>query len=134
MTPPSLLPCPKTESELLWMEHLELHLTEHDLRHAGLALRAAYPTVLKYIARLERLAMRPLEPVPQWVSVEERLPENGIPVALLFSGNDTRAGAMFGHKFKMWHFYTTPITDGREPTHWMPLPAAPVRAGEEEGK
>lgn len=28
-----------------WMYHLEFHLTEHDLPHAGKALRAAYPTV-----------------------------------------------------------------------------------------
>lgn len=35
-----------------WMEHMTLHVTEHDLRHAGLALRAAWPTVRGYIDAL----------------------------------------------------------------------------------
>ena len=33
-----------------WVWHLDLHLTEHDERHAGLALRAAWPHVRPYIA------------------------------------------------------------------------------------
>ena len=35
-----------------WISHLDLHLTEHDERHAGLALRAAWPSVKNWIARL----------------------------------------------------------------------------------
>ena len=45
---------PRTERVLLWMEHLDIHLTEHDLRHAGLALRTAWPIAKEYIEKLER--------------------------------------------------------------------------------
>jgi hypothetical protein len=48
---------PQNYGELLpehifeWFEHLNLHLTEHDERHAGLALRAAWPQVRDYFLR-----------------------------------------------------------------------------------
>jgi hypothetical protein len=32
-----------------WCWHMDTHLTEHDLRHAGLALRAAWPHVSKWL-------------------------------------------------------------------------------------
>ena len=32
-----------------WCWHMDLHLTEHDERHAGLALRAAWPHVSKWL-------------------------------------------------------------------------------------
>lgn len=35
-----------------WLWHLDLHLTEHDERHAGLALRAAWPHVRDYLASI----------------------------------------------------------------------------------
>ena len=41
-----------------WIWHMDLHVTEHDERHAGLALRAAWPHVRKYM-------------------LEEGFPENG---------------------------------------------------------
>lgn len=31
-----------------WIAHLDLHVTEHDERHAGLALRAAWPAVKRW--------------------------------------------------------------------------------------
>lgn len=34
-----------------WIWHMDLHLTEHDLIHAGRALRAAWPTVRAYLTR-----------------------------------------------------------------------------------
>lgn len=36
-----------------WMNHMDLHETEHDLVHAGKALRAAWPVVRAYIESLE---------------------------------------------------------------------------------
>ena len=33
-----------------WLDHMDLHLTEHDERHAGLALRAAWPHVRAHLA------------------------------------------------------------------------------------
>lgn len=37
---------------LEWIWHMDLHLTEHDERHAGLALRAAWPHVRKYLVEV----------------------------------------------------------------------------------
>lgn len=41
---------------LEWIWHLDLHLTEHDLQHAGKALRAAWPHVRKYLTEISELA------------------------------------------------------------------------------
>lgn len=35
-----------------WLWHMDTHLTEHDVRHAGLALRAAWPAVRDHFARI----------------------------------------------------------------------------------
>ena len=37
-----------------WIWHLDLHVTEHDLTHAGKALRAAWPQVRKHFVDLEK--------------------------------------------------------------------------------
>lgn len=37
---------------LEWIWHMDLHLTEHDERHAGIALRAAWPHVREYLVKL----------------------------------------------------------------------------------
>jgi hypothetical protein len=48
---------PNAPSDTLeWIWHLDLHLTEHDERHAGLALRAAWPHVRKYLVELSARA------------------------------------------------------------------------------
>ncbi len=44
-----------------WAAHMDLHLTEHDLRHAGLALRAAWPTVRVYLRSLQQALARAQE-------------------------------------------------------------------------
>ena len=36
-----------------WRMHMDLHLTEHDLPHAGKALRAAWPHVRAYLVSVE---------------------------------------------------------------------------------
>jgi hypothetical protein len=47
MTKPMLPSMPIEIQEWCW--HMDLHLTEHDERHAGLALRAAWPHVSKWL-------------------------------------------------------------------------------------
>lgn len=49
---------PRAPKQVLeWIWHMDLHLTEHDERHAGLALRAAWPHVRKYLVEVsERMA------------------------------------------------------------------------------
>ncbi len=44
--------CAPPQEVMEWMWHMDLHLTEHDLQHAGKALRAAWPPVKDWIARL----------------------------------------------------------------------------------
>jgi hypothetical protein len=34
-----------------WCWHMDLHLTEHDIQHAGKALRAAWPHVSKWLRK-----------------------------------------------------------------------------------
>ncbi len=54
---PSSTTIPDEISE--WIFHMDMHLTEHDTHHAGLALRAAWPTVRDFfqarITELERM-------------------------------------------------------------------------------
>lgn len=68
-------PEPKNEAipdEILeWISHMNYHLTEHDERHAGLALRAAWPAVRDYFmgplqrfTQPERVSV-PREPTPE---------------------------------------------------------------------
>ena len=78
----------------------------------------------------ENAAMR--EKVPQWISVEDRLPELGVPVLVNYIGTDelpsadgvvvwTDWGALWweGSLADSESEVTVPIT------HWMPLPEAP---------
>lgn len=51
-----------------WMLHMDLHLTEHDERHAGMALRSAWPHVRAYIAQLQ---LRSPQPAEQQKAIEE---------------------------------------------------------------
>lgn len=46
---------PEPEPEYTeWMIHLDVHMTEHDLRHAGMALRSGWPPVKRYIWSLQK--------------------------------------------------------------------------------
>ena len=60
------------------------------------------------------------EDVPQWVSVKERLPENGDYSVLCHFSNGSIEDV------KIWHVqdFTQPWKDLRI-THWMPLPPPP---------
>lgn len=46
------LPINAPKDVLEWIWHMDLHLTEHDERHAGLALRAAWPHVRAYLVKI----------------------------------------------------------------------------------
>lgn len=52
--PASAAPPERPEGVAEWMAHMDLHLTEHDERHAGLALRSAWPHVRAYTERAEQ--------------------------------------------------------------------------------
>lgn len=66
---PQLDSIPQEVQEWIW--HMDLHLTEHDDRHAGLALRAAWPTVRNWIAELKG----------DYISLRNQLKASPAPVA-----------------------------------------------------
>lgn len=59
----------RPESVREWIWHLDLHLTEHDERHAGLALRAAWPSVREWLETVEGY----------WRNVRAALPVSAAP-------------------------------------------------------
>lgn len=65
----------------------------------------------------------------QWISVKERLPDNGEDVVLRFDnplgGDAYRTGILVGVKEKMWHMPHLEHEITGKPTHWMPLPQPP---------
>lgn len=60
-----------------WIWHMDTHLTEHDVRHAGLALRAAWPAVRDFFAsmRSELIQLRNRETDPS--ATEEKMEYGG---------------------------------------------------------
>jgi Protein of unknown function (DUF551) len=59
-----------------------------------------------------------------WISVKDRLPEYAGDVLVCNRGG-SRAIAWFNNNFQEWR----PELEGREVTHWMPLPAFPEAPG-----
>lgn len=102
---------------------------------AGLDCREEmHKEVLALVERLtaENAALR--EKVPQWISVEDRLPSPGARVLItdgVFVGEGFLAGkAFFGRgEGTSWKRYSNIPWDKSmktEITHWMPLPGAPT--------
>ena len=75
---------------------------------------------------LESLPATDVEPVKQWISVKDRLPEPYVPVLVQMPGEKpfqtVREGFLTGTG--IWH---SALFDRRpdEVTHWMPLPEPP---------
>ena len=57
-------------------------------------------------------------PQASWISVEDRLPEDGVNV-LVTSGS--QEGVLYFHK-GAWCGHNFDAVDGEEITHWMPFP------------
>ena len=82
-------------------------------------------------AEAERDALR--EKVPQWVSVDERLPECAVPVLVSYTGyNDGKLHAddVAARIDDCWLWWDGDMASSTERvivkiTHWMPLPEAP---------
>lgn len=98
----------------------------HDLIDAVEIAHEKMAHALAYIQRLEAQ-------VPQWISVEERLPEDDVNVLVYAIGNNEESVVamtsythrMYGYDIEGWRspwqyfFYEYTIT------HWMPLSKAP---------
>ena len=102
---------------------------------AGLDCREGmHKEVLALIERLtaEYAALR--EKVPQWISVEDRLPEawkdeDGVLVNYMIYTPEFGADIGNYHAMaKRWLCMAIPCTV----THWMPLPGAPAEGGKHE--
>jgi hypothetical protein len=73
--------------------------------------------------------------VPQWISVDDLLPENKTPVIILLSGKPAigelrLAKPYLDDVFSVYRYWDNPHDDGQDwewsdVTHWMPLPSAP---------
>ena len=66
------------------------------------------------------------EQVPRWISVEERLPEEGVRSVCLIYADGYTCVAEWSHDRRGddWWFYVSGEYDP-EVTHWMPLPQPP---------
>ena len=78
----------------------------------------------------ENAALR--EKVPQWISVEDRLPEPGVPVLVNYIGTDELPHADGVVAWTDWGalWWEGSLADSEDEvtvpiTHWMPLPGAP---------
>lgn len=71
---------------------------------------------------------------PHWISVEEELPKGGF--AIITNGDDVLVGkynfekGLWGVRNKTMFAYTL-LPANWKVTHWMPLPQAPKKGGEE---
>ena len=81
-------------------------------------------------AAAERDALR--EKVPQWISVEDRLPDYAVPVLVSYIGLDKKlyvdgVAALVDSGWLWWEGDLADCEEyvGVQITHWMPLPAAP---------
>ena len=82
---------------------------EHANGHCSQQVTAATSELQARIKELE-------EQVPKWISVEERLPEDGSNVMIMHE----RYGVMYGYFSETWH--SGAIDELSAVTHWMPLP------------
>lgn len=68
--------------------------------------------------------------MPQWSSVKEQLPEDGVYVLARYKNNDMVVACVFEHD-ECLDFWRAMTDEGwcadcdTEPTHWMPLPTPP---------
>ena len=55
----------------------------------------------------------------EWISVDDRLPDESYPVLCVTSAGGMMI-ARYGHKYGSWH-----VSGSIDITHWMPLPEPP---------
>ena len=85
-------------------------------------------------ARDERAWNRRAE--PQWISVDERLPDDETPVLIMLRGEIAIGELRWEHPsheetYQACRYWDNPHDDGQDwqwpdVTHWMPLPVAPT--------
>ena len=70
-------------------------------------------------------ASSPSSEIPAWISVKDRLPDDGVPV-LVYPGWAAAGNDASIEEYCAEHgCFLMEIEDGRRVTHWQPLPAAP---------
>ena len=135
-----------TDQEIVQTMRLCLN-TEGDCRTCSLLnddqcvkrlVRAATDLIERLTA--ENAALR--EKVPQWVSVEERLPECAVPVLVSYIGyNDGKLHAddVAARVDDWWLWWDGDLASSDERvivkiTHWMPLPPVPKKGEQNDWK
>ena len=88
------------------LENLQARIEQHQKRLA---------TMAETVTRLEKLC--------EWISVDDRLPEDGISALTGFANCTLLPDKLFFHKGEWYHMggYRALV----QPTHWMPMPDSP---------
>ncbi|MBR8241078.1 DUF551 domain-containing protein [Burkholderia multivorans] len=93
---------------------------------------------LEFVRDVLKAARRTTPDREAWISVEDRLPEEGQAVAFVvhWPGDEFLHGRVLGGTFHSYGgkmpTFSVPGT-GFEATHWMPLPTAPADASRAQG-
>lgn len=69
--------------------------------------------------------------MPEWISVEERLPEIGVPVLTLDKYGHMRDRKLYRFINGFVSFTPDGLVPGKHITHWMPMPEPPEVSGDE---
>jgi len=99
-----------------------------------LKLIGALDTMHAYGAQCFEAGRQQPEPVAQWVSVDERLPEKNTEVLIAFKDCELPATGQYTgshHDHEGWCYPAENIDDRDNPptvTHWQPLPLTPAAA------
>ena len=75
--------------------------------------------------RVRELPASDVQPVNQWISVDERLPQDG-EEALVYAGNRGVMIGLYDSVLQVWLDYEC---CGLKVTHWQPLPEPPKKEG-----
>lgn len=85
----------------------------------------------------------PAAPVPEGWEPIETAPKDGTSILIFYKGQaieaswgvvETASWEEGGSEYCWWQSDLNHLDDGSEPTHWMPLPAAPLAASQPEVK
>lgn len=97
--------------------------------------RHGYVEFARAIERAHGIGGEPAAPASPWVSVAERLPQDGQAVAFVVDARDAMRreyhGRVLGGRYSAVAGFTAPGMSFRV-SHWTPLPAAPAQDGGEQ--
>lgn len=107
------------------LKDVALRIRDHNRIHSKERGAVIITECLNFAAEIiEKLDRGEIQPAPQWISVEERLPNHYEEVLVVSKLKNIVYFAWYDADISMFmgngHMWTT-----REVTHWMPLPEPP---------